>query len=93
MSAEPHKGFCKAMNCETVGYVSRLLGAVANPKRLMVFVKLLEGEQTVGELAEIVSISALGQDARDEPAECPKGRANVPLPACQWGYPQASEDA
>jgi DNA-binding transcriptional ArsR family regulator len=36
--------------------VSRLLGAVANPKRLMLCVKLLEGEKTVGELAEIVGL-------------------------------------
>ena len=49
MSAESHKGFCKAMNRETVGHVSRLLAAMANPKRLMVCIKLLEGEKTVGE--------------------------------------------
>ena len=58
MSAKPHEGFCKAMNRETIGHVSRLLGAVANPKRLMVCIKLLEGEKTVGELAKVVGLSS-----------------------------------
>ena len=58
MSAKPHEGFCKAMNRETVGHVSRLLAAMANPKRLMVCIKLLEDEKTVGELAKVVGLSS-----------------------------------
>jgi ArsR family transcriptional regulator, virulence genes transcriptional regulator len=38
--------------------VSRLLAAMANAKRLMVLCNLLEGEKSVGELAEIVGLSS-----------------------------------
>ena len=38
--------------------VSRLLTAMANAKRLMVLCNLLEGEKSVGELAEIVGLSS-----------------------------------
>lgn len=58
MSVERHQSFCKAMNREKVEHVSRLFAAMANPKRLMVCVNLLEGEKTVGELAEIVGLSS-----------------------------------
>lgn len=37
---------------------SRLLAAMANAKRLMVLCYLLEGEKTVGQLAEIVRLSS-----------------------------------
>ncbi len=36
---------------------SRLLTAMANPKRLVVLCNLLEGEKSVGELTEIVGLS------------------------------------
>jgi len=36
---------------------STLLGAMANAKRLMVMCNLLEGEKSVGELADIVGLS------------------------------------
>ena len=36
---------------------SRLLTAMANPKRLMVMCNQLEGEKSVGELAELVGLS------------------------------------
>jgi DNA-binding transcriptional ArsR family regulator len=36
---------------------SALLGAMANGKRLMVLCNLLEGEKSVGQLAEIVGLS------------------------------------
>ena len=36
---------------------SRLLTAMANTKRLMVMCNLLEGEKSVGELAELVGLS------------------------------------
>ena len=36
---------------------SRLLTAMANAKRLMVMCSLLEGEKSVGELAELVGLS------------------------------------
>jgi DNA-binding transcriptional ArsR family regulator len=36
---------------------SRLLTAMANAKRLMVMCNLLEGEKSVGELAELVGLS------------------------------------
>lgn len=36
---------------------SRLLTALANPKRLMVLCNLINGERSVGELAEIAGIS------------------------------------
>ena len=36
---------------------SRLLGAMANAKRLLVLCNLLEGEKSVGELTEIVGLS------------------------------------
>jgi DNA-binding transcriptional ArsR family regulator len=38
--------------------VSRLLTAMANARRLMVLCNLLEGEKSVGELAEIVGLSS-----------------------------------
>ena len=37
--------------------VSRLLTAMANAKRLMVLCRLLEGEKSVGEMAELVGLS------------------------------------
>ncbi|MCA6106135.1 ArsR/SmtB family transcription factor [Bradyrhizobium cenepequi] len=37
---------------------SRLLAAMANAKRLMVLCNLLDGERSVGELAEIVGLSS-----------------------------------
>ncbi|WP_027582515.1 metalloregulator ArsR/SmtB family transcription factor [Bradyrhizobium sp. Ai1a-2] len=37
---------------------SRLLTAMANAKRLMVLCNLLDGERSVGELAEIVGLSS-----------------------------------
>jgi DNA-binding transcriptional ArsR family regulator len=36
---------------------SELLGAMANPKRMLVLCKLLEGERSVGDLAVIVGLS------------------------------------
>lgn len=36
---------------------SELLGAMANPKRMMVLCKLLDGERSVGDLAVIVGLS------------------------------------
>lgn len=36
---------------------SRLLAAMANPKRLMVLCNLLDGEKSVGALAEFVGLS------------------------------------
>jgi DNA-binding transcriptional ArsR family regulator len=38
--------------------VSRLLTAMANAKRLLVLCNLLEGERSVGELADIVGLSS-----------------------------------
>jgi DNA-binding transcriptional ArsR family regulator len=38
--------------------VSRLLAAMANAKRLLVLCNLLEGERSVGELADIVGLSS-----------------------------------
>jgi len=37
---------------------SRLLTAMANPKRLMVLCNMLDGEKSVGELAEIAGLSS-----------------------------------
>jgi DNA-binding transcriptional ArsR family regulator len=37
---------------------SRLLAAMANPKRLLVLCNMLEGERSVGELAEIAGLSS-----------------------------------
>lgn len=36
---------------------ARLLSAMANPKRLMALCNMLEGEKSVGELAEIVGLA------------------------------------
>ena len=40
------------------GQVAELLGAMSNAKRLMVLCKLIEGEMSVGQLAEIVGLSS-----------------------------------
>jgi DNA-binding transcriptional ArsR family regulator len=37
---------------------SRLLAAMANPKRLLVLCNMLDGEKPVGELADIVGLSS-----------------------------------
>ncbi|MBR0831486.1 winged helix-turn-helix transcriptional regulator [Bradyrhizobium manausense] len=37
---------------------SRLLTAMANPKRLLVLCNMLDGEKSVGELADIVGLSS-----------------------------------
>lgn len=36
---------------------AELLGAMANPKRMLVLCKLLEGERSVGDLANVVGLS------------------------------------
>lgn len=36
---------------------AELLGAMANPKRMLVLCKLLEGERSVGDLAEVAGLS------------------------------------
>ena len=46
-----------AMLEERAEEVSRLLALMANPKRLLILCRLLEGDMTVGALAEAVALS------------------------------------
>lgn len=41
---------------ERAGRASQLLSAMSNEKRLMILCQLVEGERTVGELADLVGI-------------------------------------
>jgi ArsR family transcriptional regulator, virulence genes transcriptional regulator len=56
MKMDPHKSASVALEAKAEE-ASSLLAAMANAKRLMVLCNLLEGEKSVGQLAEIVRLS------------------------------------